>query len=211
MENSFNVDASKKKKIQKNYIRTNRGPTVLSIGLLSILMIFTIAFAAYGLGLKSTFLVQDVTASDYGEKNTLLVWVVLITVDIIILFLWFVQKLVINGIFGTFINQRINESLFISDKEIEYGYQNSVGASSGDRVIVRVPIHSIRQIKINRKIARVELVGLVSSKYYENYLQKKTRAPKNNYKEGSIILFDYFDPEIIKFFEGKYAEKVEVE
>lgn len=211
MENVFKVDISKKKKIQKNYIKTRKGATVLSLMFMFVLVIFNVAFPIYGLGIKSTFLIQDITASDYGEKNKLIVWVVWITVDIIIFFLWFIQKIVINGIGGKFINQRINESLIISDNEIEYGYQNLSGSSVGDRVVVRVPIVGISQIKINRNIARIEVVGLVSSKYYENYSQKKTRAPKNNYKEGSLVIFDYFEPEIIKFFEENYSDRVEVE
>jgi hypothetical protein len=174
-------------------------------------MIFTIVFAVYGIGLENTFIVKDVTSSDYGRKNLLLVWIVLITVDIIILFLWFIQRLVVNGIFGKFIKQRINESLIISDEIIEYGYQNLVGSTSSDRVIVRIPTNSIKQIKVSRDIYKLEIVGLLSSKYYENYSQKKTRAPKNNYKEGSFVLFDYFNPGLMDFLEMNYADKVEVE
>ena len=211
MERLFSVDDLKKTKLQKKYIRTNKSATAISVGFLVAFLLFTIAFSVYGFGRENSFLVQDVTSSDYGKKNLVLVWFVLITVDIIIMFLWFVQKLVVSGIFGRFIKQRINESLIISSDVIEYGYQNLVGATASDRVIVRVPIDSIRQIKINQEIARIELCGLVSSKYYENYSQKKTRAPKNYYKEGSLVIFDYFEPGLIEFFKKNYAKKVEVE
>lgn len=211
MEKVFTADEIQKQKIQKKYIKSNKGATVLSIGLLMVFLLFSIVFAVYGFGSPNTFLIKDVTASDYGQKNFLLVWIILITVDIIILFLWFVQKLVINGIFGKFIRQRINESLIISEGGIEYGYQNLVGSTSSDRVIVRIPVDSIRKIKIDQKIAKIELDGLVSSKYYENYSLKKTRAPKNNYKEGTFVLFDYFEPSLMEFFKKNYAEKVEME
>lgn len=209
--NVFSVNNYKKKQIQKQYIRTSKLASSLSFGCLGALVLFTIVFALYGFCAKNTFLVQDVTASDYGIKNIVLVWFVLVTVDIILAFLWFIQKLVINIIFGKYIAQRINESLFISDNEIEYGYQNLVGASSGDRVIVKIPFANINTIRINQKVKKIEILGLVSSKYYENYSQKKTRAPKNNYKEGIFVLFDYFEPGLIEFFEKNYADKLEVE
>jgi Flp pilus assembly pilin Flp len=208
MEKIFYVDGLKKANIQKKYIKTSKGATALSIGLLATFIIFTIVFAVYGFGNENTFLVRDVTASDYGEKNLFFVWTVLITVDIIILFLWVIQKIAVNGILGKYINQRMNESLVISDEVIEYGYQNSVGSTAGDRVIVKVPVDNIRQIKIDRSIARIELIGLISSKYYENYSRRETRAPKNNYKESSFVIFDYFEPELIEFCENHYAQKV---
>lgn len=210
MERNFSVDDVKKIKIQKKYIKTNRGVATLSLGLLAMLLIFTISFAIYGIGMKNTFLVQDVTSSDYGEKNLLLVWIVLITVDVIILFLWFIQKIVVSGIYGKFIRQRINESLIISQDTIEYGYQNLVGSTANDRVIVKIPIDSIKQIKIDREIGKIELFGLVSSKYYENYSRQKTRAPKNNYREGSFVIFDYFTPGLIEYFDKYYSKNVEV-
>lgn len=206
MQTKFAVDFSKKKEIQNNYIRKSKWPTVLSLGLLAAIVVFTVTFAVYGFGMRDTFLVQDVTASDYGQKNIVLVWVLLITVDVILLFLWFVQKLVVYEVFSKYIDQRVNESLAISDDFIEYGYQNSVGASSGDRVVVRVPLKGIREIIIDQKIHRIELIGLVSSKYYENYLQRKTKAPEDNYKEGSLVIFDYFEPGLTGFVE-KIPEK----
>ena len=210
MERLFSVDDLKKTKLQKKYIRTNKSATAISVGFLVAFLLFTIAFSVYGFGRENSFLVQDVTSSDYGKKNLVLVWFVLITVDIIIMFLWFVQKLVVSGIFGRFIKQRINESLIISSDVIEYGYQNLVGTSSGDRVIVKIPFANISTIRTDQRVKKIEILGMVSSKYYENYSQKKTRAPKNNYKEGSFVLFDYFEPGLIEFLEKNYAEKLEV-
>ena len=211
MKVSFCIDDLRKDGIQKKYIKTSKWAMMLSVGLLTIFTLFTILFAIYGIGLKSTFIVQDVTASNYGEKNTLLVWTVLIAADFIILFLWFIQKLVINGIYGKYINQRINESLIISNGIIKYGYQNSVGSTSSDRVIVVIPIDGIKSIKINREIERIELKGTISSKYYENYSKRITRAPKDNFTEGSFVLFDYFEPELTEFFIKNNADIVDME
>ena len=211
MKVSFCIDDLRKDGIQKKYIKTSKWAMMLSVGLLTIFTLFTILFAIYGIGLKSTFIVQDVTASNYGEKNTLLVWTVLIAADFIILFLWFIQKLVINGIYGKYINQRINESLIISNGIIKYGYQNSVGSTSSDRVIVVIPIDGIKSIKINREIERIELKGTISSKYYENYSKRITRAPKDNFTEGSFVLFDYFEPKLTEFFIKNNADIVDME
>lgn len=206
MQTKFAVDFSKKKEIQNNYIRKSKWTTVLSLGLLAAIVVFTISFAMYGFGMRDTFLVQDVTASDYGQKNIVLVWVLLITVDVILLFLWFVQKLVVYEVFSKYIDQRVNESLTFSDDFVEYGYQNSVGASASDRVVVRVPLKSIREIIIDQKLHRIELIGLVSSKYYENYLQRNIKTQEDNYKEGSLVIFDYFEPGLTGFVK-KIPEK----
>ena len=209
MEKSFRINELKKTKVQKKYFKTSKGAMITSIGMAVTFFAFTIAFSVYSFGMKNTFLVQNITASDYGEKNLLVIWSVLIAVDIIILFLWVIQKMVVFIIYGKYIGQRINESLTISADAIEYGYQNLVGSTASDRVIVRVPVDSIRRIKIDKKIDRIEICGLVSSKYYENYARKETRAPKNNYKEGSLVLFDYFEPGLIEFFKENYAETAE--
>lgn len=209
--NMFNVDGLKKKQIQKNYIRSSKVASSLSVSFFILIGLFTVVFLIYGFGLKDTFIVQDITDSNYGLKDSVLVWFVLVTVDFILALLWFMQKLVVNIVLGKYINQRINESLIISNGEIEYGYQNLVGASSGDRVIVKIPFDNISTIRTDQRVKKIEILGMVSSKYYENYSQKKTRAPKNNYKEGSFVLFDYFEPSLMEFFKKNYAEKVEVE
>lgn len=206
----FNVDGLKKKQIQKNYIRSSKVASSLSVSFFILIGLFTVVFLIYGFGLKDTFIVQDITDSNYGLKDSVSVWFVLVTVDFILALLWFMQKLVVNIVLGKYINQRINESLIISNGEIEYGYQNLVGASSGDRVIVKIPFANISTIRTDQRVKKIEILGMVSSKYYENYSQKKTRAPKNNYKEGSFILFDYFEPGLIEFLEKNYAEKLEV-
>lgn len=208
--NMFNVDGLKKKQIQKNYIRSSKVASSFSVSFFILIGLFTVVFLIYGFGLKDTFIVQDITDSNYGLKDSVSVWFVLVTVDFILALLWFMQKLVVNIVLGKYINQRINESLIISNGEIEYGYQNLVGASSGDRVIVKIPFANISTIRTDQRVKKIEILGMVSSKYYENYSQKKTRAPKNNYKEGSFILFDYFEPGLIEFLEKNYAEKLEV-
>lgn len=39
---------------------------------------------------------------------------------------------------------------------------------------------------------------------------RKAKLQKK-YKEGSLVIFDYFEPELIEFFNKNYAKKVEVE
>ena len=69
-----------------------------------------------------------------------------------------------------------------------------------------MPLKGIREIIIDQKLHRIELIGLVSSKYYENYAQRNTKEPEDNYKEGSLVIFDYFEPELTGFVE-KIPEK----
>lgn len=207
----YNVNLTKKKEIQKKYIKSNKGILALSYAILSILFLFTIFFGVYGLLVKETFIVNDVYAYNYGEKNTLFVWCVLIGVDLIIGFLWIIVKIAMYKIYGKHIIQRIHESLIISESHIEYGYQNLIDSTDEDRVIVKVPIQDIQKIKINKLFSRVEIIGKINSIYYENYINKITNANENDFKDGSLILFDYFEPGILEYFEKNHREKMEEE
>lgn len=200
IERIFQINKEKKADIQRNYIESSMLVGLFSAGLLIAIIVFTVMFAMYGFGLKDTFLISDITASDYGQKNWVLVLVILITVDVILLFLWCIQKIVVWEIFGRYIDQRINESLCISNELIEYGYQNLVGSAPGDRIIVQIPVNSIRQVRIDRDLKKIEIDGMISSKYYENYAKRRTKAPEENGKEGSFVIFDYFEPELISLF-----------
>lgn len=206
MKKQFNVDIQKKKEIQNNCIRSSMGAFVLSFGIIGVLILFNIYFLYFGLIRADTFIIKDITDSAYGEKNTLLVWTILIAVDVILAFLWGIQKIAVYRIFGQYISERKNESLEIKNDVLEYGYQNAVNSYYRDRVIVQIPLADIKEILVDRRFGKMEIFGSVSSTYYEDYQNRITRAPENSFTDGSFVLFDYFDPELIRFFEERYKE-----
>lgn len=211
MEGYFEVDDLKKSEVQKRYIRKSKVARAISGVFLAEFLAFTIVFAIYGLGLKDTFIIQDVTTTDYGRKNLLLVWTILVIVDLIILVSWFTVKMIVNSILGRYIMQRLNESLMITDDIIEYRYLKVEGLTFSDRIIVQIPVDSIKKIKINRDISKVELFEVRSSEFYENSSQKKTQAPENDEEGSSYVFFDYFEPGLIEFFEQKYGDRLVME
>lgn len=209
--NNFEIDLMKKKEVQKKLIKSKKKAAFFSNGMMAFIVLFSVVFFVYGLLVKDTFVVHDIYAYNYGEKNRWLVWCILLGTDLVLVFLWVIFKLVIYRICGKYISERVNESLIISDANVEYGYQNLVGSTDVDRVIITLPVRDIKKVKINRQSECVEICGLVSSVYYDNYKNKETRALKDKFEEGTLILFDYFKPGIIKFFEKNYKEIVEVE
>lgn len=206
---NFKINLDRKKELHKNYIRSKKGLSALSIGLLLALVLFTICFLGYGLALKDTFVVQDVTSYLYGEKNTFLIGCIVVTVDFILLFLWVIQKIAAKRITGKYLSERINESLIIDNNVLEYGYQNFAGSTAGDRVVVKIPLSNIINIQYYEKQCKLQIRGEICSMYYEDYMHKKTRA-KEEYKEGELTLFDYFDPSIARYLQGIAKEKMEV-
>ena len=143
--NIYNINLLKKNEIHKKYIKSNKSILILSYGIIIILILFDFLFGLYSFVLEDTFVVQDIYAYNYGEKNYTVIWCVLITVNLIVGFLWIVLKISVYRIYGKYISERINESLIINDFNIEYGYQNLIGSTNIDRVIVRIPIQDIKR------------------------------------------------------------------
>lgn len=204
----FNVDKQKKRMVHKTYLRSRRGWMALSCGIIIFFTLFNIIFAVYGFADKSTFPVMDPMASDYGQKNMLFVWTVLIAVDVIVVFLWFIQHIIAVGITGIYSVQRINESLSAEEKYIEYCYQNAIGRSPGDRVVVRMPTDKVREIRIYKKDHMVEIYGEMSSVYYDDYAKRKTRANVDDFEESTFTIFDYFSPGLIPYLRETYNDRV---
>lgn len=201
------VDLAKKDKTQREYFRSCKGWLTLSYGIVIFFILFNVLFGLYGLVKKDTFIVKDIYDSGYGLKDTLLVWVIIIAVDVILVFLWFIQHILAIGITGKYIIQRVNENLFINESYIEYSYQNAVGASPGDRVVVKIPLDSINSMIITENIRKIEIVGKICSVYYDNYVHRKTRTKPDDFEEGVFVIFDYFVPELIPCLKNIAAEK----
>lgn len=210
MEKVFNVNIYEKNRLHKCYIKSKKWPKIISHSILALIVIFTICFLIYAFGYKDSFLIWNTYDTDYGKKDLILIWGLLIGGDFILAFLWLVQYLVIQvRILGKEIRMKVNESLLVVDSVFEYGYQNAFEATAGDRVVVRIPIEKIEKIKINKDIRRVEFFCSYNSMYYENYKRGITRANPNKFHEGSYVLFDYYEPGLIYFLEINMPEKIE--
>lgn len=193
----FKVDSDKKEAVHKKYLRSKKEWKVLSYGILAWMILFDILFGIYGFVLKDTFIIQYVTDSGYGTKNTFLVWTVLVTADIIFLFLWSIQKIVAYRWTGRYISERVNERLSIDEDMIEYSYQNAVNATPGDRVVIKVK--DIESISIDEDSSKIEIFGKINQVYYDNYARRKTRGDIDTFEDRNFVLFDYFVPEVIPY------------
>lgn len=194
----FNVDKNKKKKLHKQYIRSK--PLLYLAGnlLLAVMVLFTAVFCIYSLTSDTAFLVRDMMEDDYGQKNKLLIGFVVVTVDIVLVFLWVVFKLVIKRVTGKNISERVNETLIWKDSILEYGYQNFAGATRWDRIIVRIPVDRMEKITYQSKLGRLQFTGPVSMVYYDDY-EKKLTDIKEKYENQTVVLFDYFNPSLYIF------------
>lgn len=196
----FKINLKKKQQIHKKYIKSNKIFGILSKGLIAVIIIFNVCFLIYGFGFSSTFVVSNVFSYQYGQKNIALIVCITAGVNAILLFLWLIQKIVVKEVTGRFISQRINESLAAENGYLEYGYQNFAVSHEGDRVVIRIPLDKIYKIGYDEKIQKIQITGLMCSRYYDDYLRRKTRA-KEEYDKDIFITFDYYEPPLIQYLQ----------
>ena len=190
------VDPKKKKQIHKNYAKTNKVLYALPYIMLVAAALLTIFLLVYGYGNKDAFIVQDVTDSDFGKKNFMLLYFIIGTADVILLFLFAVIRTAVYGVYGRCISWRVNEMLSVGEGCLEYSYQNHDSTSDRDRVEVVIPFSEIRWVSFEEKTKKVVFNGKYSSMYYEDYQKGETRAD-DILLDGEFIIFDYFDPSLV--------------
>lgn len=140
--------------------------------------LYTAAVLWYSWNVPDSFVVHDITSYMDGEKNTFLILCIVLTVDVIMLFFWVLQKIAVWRITGKYSSERITESLQIKDDLLEYGYRNYATrfVDAADRVIVRIKLDQATEIKISDETGRIEITAQVSSMYYDDWLARETRA-----------------------------------
>lgn len=190
------VNNQDKKVVHKKYLKSKKVMYIIPYFILISVLVFSCVFMVYGLGNKNAFVVKDITDSDFGKKNILLMWFVLGTIDVILAFIYIVSIIFIKRITGKNISERVNETLLIKNDCIEYGYQNYAGSVDGDRVVVQIPFRYISKITYSNTTKEIVFKGKYSSKYYEDYKTKETRADDKLFSDDFII-FDYFEPSLI--------------
>lgn len=190
------VNKQQKKKIHKNYLKSYKVIYIIPYIMIILAIVFSIGLLIYGFGNENAFIVNDATDTDFGKKNIMLLFFILGTVDIVLAFLYLIIKITTKRISGRNISERINETLLIKNDCIEYGYQNYAGAVDGDRVIVQLPFRYINKITYNNTTKKTVFMGKYTSKYYEDYKIKTTRADDTLFSDDFII-FDYFEPSLI--------------
>ena len=190
------VNKQQKKKIHKNYLKSYKVIYIIPYIMIILAIVFSIGLLIYGFRNENAFIVNDATDTDFGKKNIMLLFFILGTVDIVLAFLYLIIKITTKRISGRNISERINETLLIKNDCIEYGYQNYVGAVDGDRVVVQLPFRYINKITYNNATKKTVFMGKYTSKYYEDYKTKTTRADDTLFSDDFII-FDYFEPSLI--------------
>ena len=202
MEYAVNIE--RKNELYKRIQNVKKWPQLLNYGLPICALLFSLIFLCISIMSQDAFVIRDVTDSALGEKNILLIWVIVITVDIILVFLWAMWKIAAISIVGRNIMDRKNESLEIVDDVLIYGYQNVVGSDEKDRVEVRIPLGFDFDIgmKFEESIGRITFHGKICQTYYEDYAHKRTRAD-GVYKDQEFVIYDYFCPSLYDFFWDK--------
>lgn len=203
----FKVNLARKKELQKRDLKNK--PVLYWLPSLFILLagVFTAGFLIYSLTLEDSFVSVNEMDYNYGEKNYLLIWTILVTVDLLLILFYVFSKLFIRKFTGKYFSERVNESLLLKDNMLEYGYQNYAGSVRGDRVIVKLPLNRLQQATYQKSVEKIVLKGMLNSVYYENYASKETRADTSSFEPGVLVLFDYFEPSL---YQALRRENVEV-
>lgn len=195
MERTFSIDTKRKKQLHKKYIKSKPVMWGLQFLFPAALIIFTAIFTVYAFGNADSFIVQLPYDSDYGKKDMIVIWGILICVDLILLFMTVVVRIAVHRFTGVALSERINESLKIEDGMLIYGYQNYAGSIGSERVVVRILLDGGMQITYISSLCRLVFTGKMNSTYYEDYEKLRTKAD-GKFENGEFVLFDYFEPSL---------------
>lgn len=206
----LSVNKQTKTQLHKNYIKSKKIWYILPYIMIILAIVFSIVLMIYGIGNEDAFIVNDVTDTDFGKKNMMILFFIIGTVDIILVFGYVVTRIVIKRITGRYISERVNETLLIRNDCFEYGYQNYVGSANGDRVVVRIPFSCISKIIYSNTTKEIVFTGKYSSKYYEDYKTETTRADDQLFL-NDFIIFDYFEPSLIDYLVDMGLEVTRIE
>lgn len=204
---TFTVNEKLKSQIHKDVIRKSK-LKFLIWGILAVWIIGNIAFIAYAFINPNTMLNQYEGDENYGKKNWFVIWSIFAIINILGPFFVLITKIVVKRITGKDISERINESLFVENRVLEYGYQNYADHSKFDRIIITMPFDMIEAVKVSPRKKEILIKGKSYQRYYDNYELRMTRA-EEEYIYREILLYDYFEPSFIDCAVSELGEKIE--
>ena len=116
------------------------------------------------------------------------------------LFVYFVIRVVYNGLSSKTINERFGESLVLENRTLFYGYKLKMQSYTDERVVVNIPLDAVRY-SIDKQNRKILFEGSIFSQFYTDYKNGVING-KGDYI-SDIVLYDYFEPSLISFLTNK--------
>lgn len=196
---SFNINRELKSKLKKNIIKNNKkyeGLFRFKNAFRVIVFAIPSVFLIYAYSISGRFIQLNDFYAPVGTKNHLFIWTCAITTFVILLFLYFIIRMIYNGLASKTINDRFDESLVYENHTLSYGYKLKMQSYIDERIVVRIPLETT-EYHIDEESKKIIFRGSLFSQFYTNYTQGEINGKGDYIPE--IVLYDYFEPSLISF------------
>ena len=187
------LDRQRKKEISRTVIKASKGLRflrMLGFIIVAITIVFSIIFTVIAMTSDSLYVVnvRDVPTKDYGGIVSDAILYLVIGC-----FLAVIDWALLSNLSGKNINEREDESLFVTDSMIRYIFRTKNHSAVSSRIVVTIPYADISSVEYFRDTRKVLLRGNFPCKYVEDYGTAKERE-FDEVKFTEFIIHDYFAP-----------------
>ena len=196
---TFRINEKIKKELKKNIIQnTKQHKTLFVVKKVFSIIVFCVpvVFLLYAYLISNDFVQLNDYYAPIGTKNHLFIWTCTITTFVILLFLYFIIRMIYNGLASKTINDRFDESLVYENHTLSYGYKLKMQSYIDERIVVRIPLETT-EYHIDEESKKIIFRGSLFSQFYTNYTQGEINGKGDYIPE--IVLYDYFEPSLISF------------
>lgn len=196
---AFRINEKTKNELKKNMVhKQEKYKTLRNFKnmFLIIVLCAPLLFLIYAYLISDGFVQLNDFYAPIGTKNHLFIWTCTITVFIILLFVYFIIRIIYNGLSSKKINERFGESLVLENRTLFYGYKLKMQSYADERVVVNIPLDAVRY-SIDTQNKKILFEGSIFSQFYTDYKNGIING-KGDYI-SDIVLYDYFEPSLISF------------
>lgn len=196
------VDLQKKKELTRLVIRNTKKLNAIRIiskifGLLSVVL--SIIFLAVNLIFPE---LNEVNVNGVPTMNMFSVISNTALIFVICFFIAIIVHYLLGNLSGKDMNERSCESLIFGDDSIRYIFRTRYETALEDRIVFSIPYNNVNTCEYNKDLQRIKIKGVFSSDVVENYEENSFFEPgSKNQKE--IVIYDYFNPGLVKLLETK--------
>ena len=195
------VDFDKKNLVQKNFFKVDRvskNMTIISRVLMVVGIVASLVYAIVNIVSPTLSLVR---INGEMEKDFLNIFIFTGIIFIPLVLLGFFIHIFKVNYGSRFIDNRIDESLYIEDDVLKYVFRIKYHSSVEQREVISIDLNKISHIEYNEKSKGVKFFGSLDDCYYMNY-ERKEQGRKSNIDE--FVIFDYFDPKLLETLKSNW-------
>lgn len=196
------VDLQKKKDLTRLVIRSTKKLNAIRI-ISKIFVLLSVVLSIIFLAVNLIFPeLNEVNVNGVPTMNMLSVISDTVMIFVICLFVAVIMHYLLANLSGKDMNERACESLIFGDNSIRYIFRTRYQTALEDRIVFSIPYNDVNTCEYNKNLQRIKIKGAFSSDVVENYEENSFFEPRSkNQKE--IVIYDYFNPGLLKQLETK--------